>query len=337
MTERWLPGEPEHSTSWSSVAKTISLAVLSFVAINAFLVVFLSDRPMSRTSWIVDRKWNLAESHEAVDDLFVGDSSCNQGLQPDVWKQATGHTALNLCTIGDFAAVDDVWLLAAYIEKHGAPRRVVVQHVYDVWPRPMRNTLVSEVPRSWGFWREMKPAVKLEAAAFKDVLLLRYLPVYGRRDSVRTMLTILARKRSIAALDALPFELTAHGFMPWSKAAPRRVARDTAKHLEYVASKKPKLSEDNRHAIAELNVLAQRHDFELHVVVSPLHEGLARDARFERFLSEELQLVEDEAGPRLTVHPERRMYAASEMENSDHLVSSAARDYTRWVATLVEE
>lgn len=328
------PGELEHPVSWGQAARVVLGTLLLFVAANVVAGVFLGRFPMNRTSWIVQSKWELAATAGPVDDVFVGDSSCNQAIAPRVWQDATGRMALNLCTIGDFGLVDDVWLLEAYLAHHSAPQRVVVQHVYDVWRRPLARTLVAEVPRRWGFWSGGALPVELSLDELRQVALLRYVPVFGKRESIQMALTRVVRARRPGVLLEPPFELERDGFMPWAEAAPARVRRDAERHRAAMQEHPPSLSADNQRALRALNELAQRYRFEVTIVPSPVFDGLAAEPAYRRYFEAQLDLVAQAVAglPQVKLQRPQRTFAAEQMENVDHVVGDAAADFTAWLA-----
>jgi len=269
--------------------------------------------------------------------LFLGDSSCNQGLRPDIWREATGATAVNLCTIGDMLATNDAWMLERYLARHGAPRGgVVVMHAYDVWHRGMsgafRTQLLARVPLPWGFWERATPKVTLTRDEALSVAASRYAPLYSEHA------TLAKRLRPLSGEPSPQFALDADGYMRLDDAAPARVKRDVRGHLGFVRRKKPSVSRENREALARLRALAEEREFSLYLAASPIADELARDAEWRRHFDG----VEGALAKAVEGSPRARLvlttpatFPATRMENADHLVHEAAASYTKQVAEAV--
>ncbi len=74
----------------------IALAA-ALCAINALAYLEVENRPRNRGYEVVSHKWELAMTAEApVDLLFVGDSTCNQGIMPTVFAEETGERPARL-------------------------------------------------------------------------------------------------------------------------------------------------------------------------------------------------------------------------------------------------
>ncbi|MEB3357540.1 MAG: hypothetical protein VKK04_12500, partial [Synechococcales bacterium] len=70
------------------------MLILLNVLANGFLDYLISRQGYFLASY----KWNLlTDLKQPADWLVLGDSSCNQGVVPEILSQELGGTALNLC------------------------------------------------------------------------------------------------------------------------------------------------------------------------------------------------------------------------------------------------
>ncbi|MBM4360164.1 MAG: hypothetical protein FJ096_18815 [Deltaproteobacteria bacterium] len=322
------------------VAVTVVTALLSVLAVNVGALAFVRNVPLNRGYWLVEQKWaKLEDSREAADWLFLGDSSCNQGLRPDVWKQATGEDAQNLCTIGEMIVTGDAWMLERHVERHGPPRKgAVLVHVYDVWHRPaspaLRGSLLAHVPLPWGFWERLSPPLGLNPVERLGVAAGKYAPLYADNAS----LAVVALRG--VAFEPPRFALDGSGYMAWHKANPEAVRADVEQHVNFVNNVRFKASAENRDALARIRALAEQHRFHVYVATSPIAEQLPRLATWRRYKASidawQRKVVEGST----YVHLVQRTpvtFRPEEMENADHLTHEAAARYTTTLAKSVLE
>lgn len=325
VTHKDLPREvPARS---SRLGPTILIALATLIAFNIAAHQFLKHNGTNRGYRILTAKFDLVERAPKADTLFLGDSSCNQGLMPSVWKEHTGESALNLCTIGDITTVGDVWMLERYIAEHGAPKRVVIMHVYDVWHRHVNVVLLGKIPGPWGYWRESLAPLTLKAEQEFDIFLARYFPIWAENATLKRMLRPKINR----------FELWEDGFMPWYEARPHSVARDSRGHLSLVSKRKPRLSHTNALGLEALYQLQAKHGFSLHFVRSPVSERMAASPKWKAFATEVTEKAEGHIESNATWHHEFFVFPPKEMENADHIITQVADDFTKRVADIVLE
>jgi len=255
--------------------------------------------------------------------VLAGDSPCNQGLDPAVIRERTGAEAVNLCTIGNMLAVNDAWILDAWIRTHGPPKRVIVMHAWDIWSRDHEEMPLAQVPRPAGFWEEESPALHPSAWTVLRYAYERWVPIYGQRTSFAKALT--APERWFVP----PAELDGAGFMRVSKGDPAWVRKDAADHLKAAKKKHKKVSADNRAGLDRLVALADQHGFALDLAPGPVWEGLLDDATMVSALQRTRRDLSKWAGPRVRVLGDPVPFADTEMENADHVLGSARRRPTQ--------
>lgn len=311
------------------LALAVALTVVALLNLAAGLA--LERFTTNRGYWIVRHKWDLLEALPApVDWLILGDSSCNQGIMPDLIGQQLGGRAVNVCTLGNMLAVNDAWMLARHIERLGPPKHVLIVHVYDVWHRDPRalvdQPLLAKVPLPWGFWRSATPPLALTGAQERKLWVARYLPLWAENKTLARWL------RHPTAPGQHEFLLTADGFMAHARANPANVRRENRSHLESIRKRRFTLSQINHQSLVQIRALADQHGFDVYLAPAPLSEGIWRDPDFRRHFAAMTLALETIASESPRMHVLLRepiTFPAHQLENADHLVGPAARVYTQ--------
>jgi hypothetical protein len=307
---------------------TIVTAVLIVAGANLAVSAIFGRTTANRGYETIEAKWDLmAEQTEPVDWLLVGDSSCNQGLDPRVFAER-GVTALNLCTTGDMLVVGDVWLVEEYLREVGPPRNgILVSHVYDVWARDAESLEATAwvIPGGDG-WRRNRSL--LEASLHERLMaqIGDLIPLYTQPASTIRLMTDPA-----AVLDAPAPQLTGDGFERAGEARPAQVRGDAAGHRASITTTDAAPSRLNRLAMSKLAELTDEAGVPLVVAPSPLYEELWPDPAFQRRFHQTSDFVDAVADDHPSVVPLRAdpwLYPAEEMQNADHLAVAAASRHT---------
>lgn len=332
-------GETVAPASAKNVAVVALVAFAVLAVLNVASLTYLRAVPNNRTYWLVEQKWRKLEALAApVDWLFLGDSSCNQGVRGDTWQSAMGGTSANVCTVAEMLAVGDAWMLERYIERHGPPKGgAVIVHVYDAWHRPagdgFRGPLLAQVPLPWGFWNRQSPAVPLTPSDAASVLASKYLPLYSQNATLANLVL------TSGWLRPPHFELDATGYMAHHEANPEAVKRDAEMHLEFVKKRKFAPSEDNIKALLRIRELAEKHRFHIYLATSPLYAELPRDPAWRRYFANVRQALERGTAGSPYLHLVLRSpvtFRADELENVDHVTHEAAATFTQALAASVK-
>ena len=330
------PDELKHErvqpVSAGELRRVLMLVVLFAVSANVLAGVVLRRWSPNFGYAVANMKWErLLTLHEPVDWLVLGDSTANQGVDPQVLATHLGGRALNLATIADMTAINDAWMLQEYVRRFGPPRGVILVHAYDMWSREVVDQTLGEVPLPWGYWWRLDPPLQVGFARAVRLAALRYVPLYARQDS------LLALIRGTAPRDVPP--LTDGGFMEAWKAAPTQVDADAAEHLTFTRRGGRVLSDDNRRALAAIGALADEYGFEVFVASSPLYEPLYRDATFRGFYDKvgtRLKAWTNERPHRHYVFSKPVLFSRDVMQNADHVTTAGARHYTEVLAERIE-
>ena len=330
-----LPRERVRYSTWRQLLVLCVSALTVVCLANSAAMFYVDNNPPNKGYAVVKSKWKLLDGlTKPVDWLVLGDSSCLAAIDPVVWTEATGDSVLNLCTLGDLLLVDDVWLLKDYLSKHGAPKGVVVMHVYDMWYREVGDgalSLLGQIERPWGIWTKDEPKVELNASDLLKVFLARFVPILSQANSIRQAVVPSPTSRSSRPESSLKkFGISDLGLLPGA-ALPLNVSKDTAIHKKFVRANKPNLSAPNRQALLELISLAEEYDFRVQIVMSPLHDELNDDEAFQTYFEgtqKQLSAYLDK-----TQHVEFvskvEAYPASTMQNSDNLGQTKVEEFTK--------
>jgi hypothetical protein len=332
---RRLPDERVSPARPSEIAWLVITPIVIALLLNLAIARVLGAHTTNRGYAITQLKWDMLDglSHK-VDTLVVGDSSCNQGIRPDVLAHELGGTAINLCTTGDSIAVGPAWMVGAYVERFGAPRRVILMHAYDIWKRnddKLRR-------HAWIFGRHrdlfLGRAPELEWSAHERALLYvgEPLPLYSQPSAARAVLWDLGR-----APAQKEFKIEPDGFMRTSKARPATVKKDARRHVRRNGNRKPAISKQNRAAVSELARLSTEHGFSLFVVHGPMFEGVWANEGVRRYhggLSDALERLLAPAPRARLLFRSPMTFSGHSMSNVDHVVGRAAKDFS---ARLVHE
>lgn len=312
----------------------VALWVLVWLALlNATAAVWL-DRVQGNRGYVVLRsKWRLVlDLHEPVDYLILGDSSCNQGIDPRQLGEELGGTALNLCTVGDMTTIGDAWLLQGYLERHEPPTAIVVGHAYDVWARDesklklaLWNLEAEGVP-----WRTLRPPVELDVREAVSNAVAPYTPLYTQPEALRRSLTGSARPR--IAIDDL-------GFLSVPDADPGRVEQDVDDHLEALATSAAELSATNARGLSVLLATARGRGIPVVLVNAPVVEQLGQAALYQERIAAINALLDSELAATPTARLALReplRFPPEHMQNADHVTAVGAERYTRAIAEAVQ-
>lgn len=318
------------------------LVVIAVTLLGVLLLNFIAGRALDRLTtnrgyWLVREKWSLLETMPAPADwLILGDSSCNQGIMPDIVAAELGGTAVNLCTVGDMLAVNDAWMLARHIERLGPPKHVIIAHVYDMWARDqralVRQPLLAKIPLDWGYWRAQEPALTLSAEDERQLMIARYVPLWAENKTLTSWL------RHPGLLWQRDMSMTPEGFMAYDKANPGLVRRESKSHIASATKRRFAMSKINRQALETIRALADQHGFDVYIAAGPLYEGMWSDEGFRGHFKAMMQALDAIAAksPRLhVVLHEPATYSVKQMENADHLVGPAAADFTRKLVAAI--
>ena len=320
-----------------AILLTLLCPWLVFALANLGANLYLRNFPQNRGYWLIQEKWSLlTKLKQPVDWLVLGDSSCNQGVIPEILETELAGKAVNLCTIGDTIVLNDAWMLSKHIQEYGAPKNIAIIHVYDVWQREINWNVTSQTPLSWGYWNELEPKVEVSPQQQKDLFLNRYVPLYSQNTSLKKVI-----ENSDRWFKAKDYQLSGTGFMSVPEADTWNVEQDAKGHIKST-SKQPShnLSATNQKAMDSIIQLAEEHDINVYLVNSPLYEELYQNPDFRAYYDRvqiELDQISQRSDKVKRVMTTPMTFSKEEMENADHVITEAAEAYTKQLAQEIKQ
>lgn len=302
--------------------------------INFYVGLYLKYFPENKGYWLIKKKWEmLLYLKQPVDWLILGDSSCNQGVDPSIFREKLNASAINLCTIGDTLALNDAWMLSKYIEKYGAPKNVLIVHVYDVWHRDINWNVTGQTPLAWGYWKKLKPQLELNYEDLNTVFVNKYVPLYSQNESIKEII-----KNPDTWFKRDDYDIREDGFMSKFDVNPGEVKLDSERHINLVKNKQFSLSSPNQKSLEQIVALAEQYNFNVYLTNSPLYEGLYQNKNFRAYFSQVQKTLRSVADKSDRVHyilQKPITFPKIRMQNADHVIESAAKEYTHKLVSEV--
>jgi hypothetical protein len=282
---------------------------------------------------LTTKKWELLlDRREPLEWLVLGDSTCNQGVDPRVLGEALGADVLNLCTVASGLTLDSAWMLDVAIDRLGAPQGVLLIHSFHVWERGFEAHSLARVPLEWGFWKRLEPRLELDLKQQIAAFGHRYLPLYSEHLSLARMLREPWKTRAHFAVDD-------RGFMAEERPNPPSVDRDARRRLDSLAQR-PRFSpsSENQRALGHIGEIADREGIPVYLANPPLYRGLAESPAFQRRHAQVTAMLANTARHYSNVGfiPGEFAFELSAMQSADHLVADAARHYTGELAEAID-
>ena len=322
-----LPTEQITGVNWRELISCFIAAILCVGLANATYYHALQGDRTNLGYNIIEKKFDILERlAEPVDLLVLGDSSCNQGFDPRVWTRLTGASSVNLCTVGNMTLLGDLWLLDRYIQKHGAPKQVILIHVYDVWRREIDVRLLGQLPYRWS---DLMKLYFPRSLSFKDmarVATSRYLPLYSRDRTIRGQINRLIKGENAS----IGPTIDENGYMAEWESNARKVESDAEIHLRFLSKNEFRPSDTSNFSLKMMIELSERYEFRLYIAKSPIYDQMMKSADFRSYVGSVSQYLEASAGSAENVVFLRAdwIFTGNQMQNIDHVIDSAAREFT---------
>lgn len=328
-----LPDEVPAPVDRSHIAIVIITALVAVLGVNAVISISGGVDRLDGGGRLIREKWTILDSlDQPVDWLILGDSSAVEGVIPDQLEASLGGSAVNLATVANMLAIDDVWMLDEYIGRHGAPKNVVIVHVYDVWHRNVEASAFAKVPLTPGFWWSRTPSLSLTLSESVELLAFRYLPLYQSKELVKR----LAADPSKLLIP--PRTIQTDGFTGVDDAQPANVEYDFITHTNFLAEQPYELSDANRQALNRLVELTDKHGFNVYIANSPIFDGLKADQDFQSYFAnvQNLLIELDDRSPNIHyVLCDTPSFSKEIMTYVDHVTLEGAKSFTAQLAQSI--
>jgi hypothetical protein len=331
-----LPSELIRKSSRREVLNTLLLTTTFLIILNTMGSYLLQAYNPNLGERIIKKKWEMVLNMDPVETLILGDSSCNQGIKPQLLDSILKTTSANLCTVGGVQLIDDLWMLQVYIERHGPPKRVLIGHVYDVWHRAFDGSAMALIP--YGLSQVLSSTFEASLKEKVRYVLKKMEPsLHSKNES----LAALIRQNEEAIQLSRVGRFDDQGYMKKEVGADKaKVRSDLQGHLSAIKKTDLPVSKQNREALEEIVVLAQTHQFEVYLVSSPLWEGAMKERLFKDRYNEIADFLKEVASrsPAVeTILTDPMLFTDEEMQNIDHVTDGAATKYTVGVAEAINE
>lgn len=307
-------------------------AVAVFWGLNVLAGRYLEQYSPNQGYRVIWKKWGMVLGGETANAkaLLLGDSSGNQGGDSDALTDSLGGSVFNLATVGNLILINDAAQLAEHIDRNGAPKIVILVHVYDVWHRNLSADEATLLPYS---------AIAGDTAlgsriTFGKWFVFNHFPLYSQNVSLLHRL-----KHPAKAFDANS-HFTETGFMPVTQPNEAIVEEDFQGHLNFLRENPTfRMSADNRHGLNRILLLAEQHNFDVHLLNSPIYEKLAANDSFKAYYAQLCDTMHAWQARRPRLHwasDTLCTFPASQMENVDHVTTVGAAVYTRHLFAAIK-
>jgi hypothetical protein len=336
-----LATESVGSISRRELVLTLLVPPIVFILANLAMSGLVARYPLNATYVFMREKWlDLLRDEVNADFLILGDSSALHGIEPETLDRALGVHSTNLGAVGGLLALNDSWMLGAYIERNGAPKGALIVHVIDMWNRPMETVPFAKLPLPWRYWRKPPTDYPLPASDVLEMGVVRYLPLSTDNQTVAQYVMYPWRDQ-YSRLEARMRATLHRGF--WGLPAGPEVARvvgDAADQARFLKSRPASLSAPNRYGLDRIGELTERYGFDAYLALSPVYDGLAETDTFKTHWAR--TAIEIEAAiaryPRFHLMTTVHAVPAGNLTNTvDHVSVPAARAFTTSIAGEIQE
>ena len=318
----------------------IAIFLLIFF-INLGITWFLSYHITKLSHIIIKTKWQLLENlQKPVDWLIVGDSTCNQGIIPELLLEimAETGTGLNLCTIGEVTTVDDAWLIQSYIDRFGVPpQNVLIIHGVETWWREGEPSYLAVIPNVRRKKKHGIPPLPMPFMSEVDIIRHQYLPLYTQLQTVKLSLEEYFLETNRPPKNQYYFH--ADGYMQFKIAGPEHVEEHYQSQVIRFKDQPFYIADINRQTINHIITLANQYKINVYIVDAPTYEKLYEYDAFQIHRKQLQAWLESVANQSDFVHyiPLVAIFSKDEMVNTNHITHDAAIVYTKQVAELLKE
>lgn len=322
---------------WRSVIGPWGSLLLVWLMTNAVFFYAIRHTPLNRDIWLIPAKWRVADRLEAAPDyLFLGDSSGNQGIDPQVASQVLGGEAVNLCLVAPAGPDAVSFMLDRVIDRVGVPEHVVLIHVFDFWGRPKPDLNTLPIPVMAAIASDSPSQLDFEEKV--GLVGTHLFPAATYHQSLRKFLLdpgVLARDLSAHGL-----VIHSDGFMPMDPILPLTLEQDLVHHRAVCLADPPIMHAHSRQVLDRISSQAKELGFDLTIVNAPLVREAYEDPVIRAHYERVNEVLREWAAQDARFHhlfAEPILYEAEQIYNLDHTVGEAAQDYTRRVSEALLE
>jgi hypothetical protein len=170
--------------------------------------------------------------------------------------------------------------------------------------------------------------------------LLYYTPTYSTSTSLRILIrTIIQIPPDLSLLAKQNYQLSILGTYSVLEADSTELVEDISEHLTFLQIRNPELSAESGAGLAELRRMAPDLDFDVYLINAPLADEVVNSPDFAEYFSFIDQYLTDFFASTPNIHYVNGVvgFPRSQMESADHLLHSAAIDFTHRFVEILSE
>jgi len=178
--------------SFSSGARAIVVSILVCLSVillaDSMGYVYLKRQPENVSGTLTE--WSgIYTWAKPVDTLLLGDSTCGYNLSTGPFADRLGGRVVNLGNFATTSFMMDAWMLAAYIQRFGPPRNVVLLRSSPRgYALPHITQYMAELPLGWDFWQKFGIAPDWNKGEVFRLFLDKYFVLYSDADILQKRL-----------------------------------------------------------------------------------------------------------------------------------------------------
>jgi len=328
MSKSVLPKEIINTKRRIKLIPILIIVLMIFIVVNFLAYFYLNNYTSNKGYFIVKKKWDIVTKTEKkkVKWLIVGDSSGNQGVSTDKFENNFDGDAYNVCTLGDNTCLIDSWMIDYWIRKHGAPENILMVHVYDVWERTGNSYMFSQNPLTLAFTMSLSPDY-FSFSKKINLLFKKYFALYFQNNSISKII------KNPHNLFSEFYKMDEHGYMKTIRSNRTRVQKDIKGHLWNLRNHKEKVSfsEINKASLSAIKQMVEENNINLFIANSSLVDTLYYTKEYQNYFKDIKFYLSNYCNQSTNIHyinNPQMIFPDTVMENADHLINSAALDYT---------
>ena len=219
----------------------------------------------------------------------------------------------------------DAWMLAAYIERFGAPRNVVLlRSAPSGYARGHTVEFMAGVPYEWGYWDRFGVAPEWKEGEQLELFLTKYGVLYSNSDILRDRMLKPWDAFTHGKVRVSPY----NGYSMGSKLGKdtMNIQRRTPDH--YFGPFKP--SNDATNALSFMSNLARSKKFQLYILFQPEWDEAVLAGLRNDMINAQLEYLSQFADPTYVhvVRDSSLTFQTDQMQNTQHLYPGAERIYS---------
>jgi hypothetical protein len=295
------------------------------LVVNIAGIFLFSRYSFNDTYWLLQTKWRAMLHSPALDWLILGDSTCNQGVDADMFSRTFGR-CYNFGTFNGALIKTESDMLRVYIQRHGPPKGVLMVNDYNIWFRKALATVLANSPvpvrQFSGYWVDGQSRARFLGRYAADLLF----PLSSQTLSYRGLCTqpdaLFDPRRPLSSL----------GTEMQVADRPDLIPKEMKEHHDYAAHNKFFATRVNAKAMHEILELADHYNFDVYFSMPPLYDSLLADSSVKVLYDQSLQYVEsfEKVSPHFHfLKPFPILEPAERMIGVHHTTRAASLDFTR--------